>query len=138
MRSFDIARVQAQGDGTFRVEVERSAWGIEFVPGSPGTVGAFIDEATGDTGSTYYRTHSFLLCDGVSGDEIAAFRKATVEERKRMYIGWKRREVERTLGADHALCDRCGVAFKVYRNAWNRAGLCSRTCHEAWKKSQAP
>jgi hypothetical protein len=129
----------ACGKETFRVEVERSAWGIEpkAVIGSMGTVGAFIDEASDDDGSLFCRTHSLLRCGSVSGTEIATFMKASLEERKRFYIGWKRREVEATLGPDHAICDRCGVAYKIYTNAWNRAGLCSRPCHQAYRKSQS-
>ena len=98
---------------------------------------AFLDEATDDAGgSFFYRTHSLLRCREVSGNELAAFLDAPIEERRRMYVEWKRRELRATLDDAHALCDRCGVAFKRYENDWNRAGLCSRTCHEIHLKSQ--
>ena len=133
-------RCKGCGRDSFGVEIERSASGIDLnalVAGSMGTVGAFIDEASEDHASAYYRTHSFLRCTGIFGAEIAAFMKGSIEERKRLYIGWKRREIEAALGSDHGICDRCGVAFKRYENAWNRAGLCSRTCHQAYLKSQS-
>ena len=121
------------------MEIERSASGIDVsaLVGSMGTVGALIDEASDDHGSAYYRTHSFLRCGGIFGSEIVAFMKAPIEERKRMFVGWKRREIEATLDADHGICDRCGIAFKRYENPWNRAGFCSKSCHQACQKSQS-
>lgn len=130
----------ACGKDSFRVEIERSASGIDLRPlilESMGTMGALIEEATDDHASAYYRTHSFLHCTGIFGAEIAVFMQASFDERKRLYVGWKRREIEETLGPDHGICDRCGVAFKRYENEWNRAGLCSRACHQAYLKSQS-
>jgi hypothetical protein len=130
----------ACGKDSFSVEIERSASGIDLQAlflRSLGTVGAFIDEATDDHASTYYRTHSFLRCGGIFGSEVVEFMKAPIEERKRMYVGWKRREIEAALDPGRGICDRCGVAFKRYENPWNRAGLCSRTCHHAYQKSQS-
>jgi hypothetical protein len=155
MRTFELAKIDCSACGKapkpsqhgrpcaacgkefFNVEIERSAWGIELVENSPGTVGAFVDMASDDSTSLFYRTHSFLSCKAILGTEIAAYMKAPLEERKRLYIAWKRREIQAELGPDHAMCDRCGVAFKVYENAWNRAGLCSKACHQAHTKSQA-
>jgi hypothetical protein len=126
------------GGGHFTVEIERSAAGIEVTlegGGGGGWAGLVFDDDEG-AGITRYRTHSFLRCRDVSGDEIAEFMGASLDRRKRLYIGWKRREVEHGLGHDHAICDRCRVAFKVYPNKWNPAGFCSKSCHAAEMKSR--
>jgi len=99
-------------------------------------VRAFVAEATDDgPSSLHFRTHSFLRCEGVSGDELVAFLAAPIDVRRRMYVAWKRREVESGLDADHLICERCRVSFRVYANAWNKAGRCSKACHQAQMKS---
>lgn len=127
------------GNATFGIEIERSASGVEVAVGNAfgGMVGTFVDLASDDAGdgSVYYRTHAFLRCEDVTGEEIVRFLGAPIEERRRLYVVWKRREIESRLGGDEAVCGRCRVSFKVYANGWNRAGFCSRTCRSAELKS---
>jgi hypothetical protein len=116
--------------------VERSASGVDVsLSGSAGAVGAFIDEATDDGSGIVFRTHAFLRCKDVTGAEIVEFMEAPIARRRRLYISWKRREVESRLGFDRAICGRCSVAFKVHENEWNGAGFCSKTCHGTHLKS---
>ena len=127
----------------FTVQIERSSSGIDeaalaqmLVPGG-GWVGAFMREATDDgPASIRFKTHSFLQCQGVSGTEIVSFLSASVEDRRRLYIAWKRREIEATLDSSHRICGRCQVKFRAYSNDWNQAGFCSRVCREAESKSR--
>ena len=101
-------------------------------------MGAFVDLATDDAGGTglLFRTHSILNCDDVSGAEIVGFVRAPTEERRRLYVSWKRREIEASLAEGQRVCERCRVVFKIYDNEWNRAGLCSKSCHAAFMKSR--
>ena len=85
----------------------------------------------------YFRTDSLLECDGVRRTEIIEFLAAAVEERRRMYIAWKRREVENNLRADQRICARCKVSYRLYANAWNKAGCCSKACDQAHRKSRS-
>src|SRR5687768_9240911 len=81
----------ACGATIFAVEIERSSWGFdpELSGIGGGAVGAFVEHAADDAaGPLFYRTHALLRCDGVSGNEIAAFLAAPVEERRRMYVDW--------------------------------------------------
>jgi hypothetical protein len=136
----------------FQVDLERAASGFNgenlldallrnaAYGGAGGELGFLLDVATDDVGGpgVYFRTRTFLPCDGVSSREIAAFLAGTLEERIRTYVAWKRREREWTLPEGHRICVRCRVAFKVYDNEWGRSGLCSRTCHRAFRKSGSP
>jgi hypothetical protein len=130
----------------FKVEIERSASGINgdnfldvLVSGSVGggTVGSFVDIAMDDSEGSglLFRTHCILSCGGVSGGELVGFVRASIEERRQMYVLWKRRDIESHLVEGQRLCERCRVLFKVYDNEWNRAGLCSKSCHAAFLKS---
>jgi hypothetical protein len=85
--------------------------------------------------SPYFRTDAFLDCKAVSREGIAGFLDAPLEERIRLYVSWKRQELEASLPADHRICPRCHVEFKVYDNDWGRAGFCSHACHQAAMKS---
>jgi hypothetical protein len=149
MRRFEIVRVSCGGcrevqnpkgwtgacttcgRDRFRVVIERAASGLESLE-----LEDFIRGASSDgPADPYWHTESFLQCSGISGVEIAEFCGAPIEERHRMYVSWKRRELESTLTPDQAVCGRCGVIFKIYDNAWNRSGYCSRSCGTAAAKS---
>jgi hypothetical protein len=127
------------GRGSFHVEIERAASGWEslaledFMP-KPGYAALLDDDAS----QRYWRTQSFLECAGVSGEEVDNFRSAPVELRRKMYVGWKRRELEARLTPDQRVCGRCGVIFRAFGNAWNRSGYCSRACKSAASKSKNP
>jgi hypothetical protein len=122
---------------SFVVEVERAASGWEafdledFLP-RPGPT-ALLDDGPSDL---YWRTQSFLECRGVAGREVAAFTMATIEAGRKMYIEWKRRELEGAMSPNQRVCERCRVIFTSYRNKWNLAGFCSRSCAAAAIKSQ--
>ena len=136
------------GGGQFRVEIERSAsgmngenildalWGGATVGG--GAVGEFVNMAMSDDEGSglYFRTFSHLTCTGVSGAELSGFLGAAIEERRRTYVGWKRRELEAHLAEGQRICERCKVLFKVYDNDWNKAGLCSKSCYHGFMKSR--
>ena|SRR5437762_8063754 len=123
------------GRASFRVVIERAASGWEpfdlddFMP-RPGYAALLNDPA-----ERYWRTQSFLQCGGVSGEEVVEFRSAPIEVRRRMYVRWKRRELEATLTPEQKVCRRCDVIFKAHENEWNRSGFCSRSCHGVSVKS---
>jgi len=71
----------------------------------------------------------------VSADELVDFMAAGADERRTLYIGWKRRDMEANLSEDYRICGRCQVPFKTYEHDWNRSGLCSKACHHAHAKS---
>jgi hypothetical protein len=143
---FDPTCPSCRGD-QFNVEIERSASGIDgeniietLWKGTTmggGAVGTFLDVAMDDEQGSgdIYRTYSLLSCKSVSGQEILSFLGVSVEERRHMYVIWKRREIETQLTDGHRICERCKVLFKVYDNDWNTGGFCSRTCHIAFIKS---
>jgi hypothetical protein len=124
------------GHSSFRVEIERAASGwegsnvVDFIPGSYGDL---LEDASSDL---HWSTQSFLECRGVAGDEIAAFRPAPIELRRRMYVDWKRRELTATRRPDRGICGRCRVIFTIYENEWNRSGFCSRTCLSSASKTR--
>lgn len=128
--------------GSFRIEIDRSSEGWDFDGVFTRGIGAgdlafLLDAATDDLGGPgpFFRTRARLACAAVSAEEIAAFREAGLEARIRRYVAWKRGEVEASLPADHRVCARCRVAFKVYDNEWARSGFCSRACRHAFLKS---
>ena len=121
MRWFEIVRVSCEGCGKlqdpdrwpgrcpgcararFRAEIDRSASGLEAFE-----LVDFIRGTSSDgPGNPCWRTQTFLTCSGVSGDEIAEFCGAGMDERRRMYVAWKRRELEAALTPDRAACGRC-------------------------------
>lgn len=116
----------------FRVVIERAASGFESYE-----LADFI-RGTGSDGPAepFWHSQSCLKCAGVWGDEIAAFCGASIDARRRLYVAWKRRELESSMSPEQAVCGRCGVIFKVYDNDWNRAGHCSRACGHAAAKSR--
>jgi hypothetical protein len=130
----------------FGVVVERTAtgfdvsgWGqvagLSFVVGGDLAPLAFAAMQGPGALSPFYRTHSILEAADVPGMEILVFLQAPVEERRRMFVKWKRKENEARLLASQKVCGRCGVVFTAYSNAWNAAGLCSRICHHAFTRS---
>jgi hypothetical protein len=104
-----------------------------------GELGFLLDVATNDVGGPgiYFSTRTPLACGGVSSLEISEFLTATVDDRTRKYVAWKRREIEASLPQGHRICARCRVSFKGFDNAWGRAGLCSKACYKAFMKSWA-
>lgn len=118
---------------SFRVEIERSASGWQ-----PYSLEEYLAGPRGSNGPSdpYWKTLSFLMCGGVSGDEITQFCAAPIDTRRTLYIAWKRRELEATLTPDHRICERCRVIYKIYENPWNRLGYCSRSCSHAALKSK--
>jgi hypothetical protein len=130
---------------TFAVELERSASGVDvenllasffFSPG--GAFGALVNETVGDGDAPiYFKTHSLLECDGVSAAEIVSFLATPGAERRKMYVAWKRRELEESIAGDRRICGRCKVSYRVYANTWNKAGYCSNACHQAQRKSRS-
>ncbi|HVR84358.1 MAG TPA: hypothetical protein VMU54_08610 [Planctomycetota bacterium] len=134
------------GETTFSVEIERSSSGIDWsnlVASSSSGLGGgdlslLVDAAFDDAGpsSPYYRTDAFLRTPGVPCAALKEFLEASLEDRIRLYISWKRREVEASLPPGHRICRRCRGEFKVYDNEWGRAGLCSRVCHHAFLRSR--
>ncbi len=138
----------ACGGKAFSVEIERVSSGYDasiasYHPGSPvyGSgmleVNLLVDLAFGgDTRrSPYFRTDALLHCNGVSQAAVAEFLASPLEDRIRLYVSWKRREVEAALPPGHRICPRCHVEFKVYDNEWGRAGLCSKACYHVFTKS---
>ena len=154
MRRFSILRVKCEScrklqepkgwagrcpgcsSASFRVVIERAASGWEsfdledFMPRPE--YAALLD----DPAERYWRTRSFLQCGGVSGEEIEEFRSAPMETRRRMYVTWKRRELEATMTSDRRVCERCRVIYKVYENRWNQSGYCSQSCGNAAAKAK--
>jgi hypothetical protein len=138
------------GGTVFSVDLERSALGLngenlvdallQNVGSCGGEVGFLVDVLMDDVGGSgvYFESHTALACSRVSADEIQDFLGAALEARIRIYIGWKRREVEAAaLPPDHRFCVRCRVAYKVYDNLWGRSGCCSKACHRAFLKRWA-
>jgi hypothetical protein len=137
------------GQASFHVELERVSSGLNgenFLDAvvqnalsgySGGEFGLLLALATDDVGGpgVYFKTHAFLRCGSVSFREISEFLLANVEARTRTYVAWKRRELELALPEGCRICNRCRVAFRVYANAWGRAGLCSKACYQAFMKS---
>jgi len=126
------------GSDMFHVLIERAASGWESYDVSdlmPGPVGA-AGLVSGGGAEPYWRTQSFLQCGGVLGEEILEFRSEPMESRRRMYVGWKRRELEATMTPDRRVCERCRVIYKVYENRWNQAGFCSQACGNAAAKAK--
>ena len=97
---------------------------------------AALDALLDDPAERYWRTQSFLQCGGVSGEEIEEFRSAPMESRRKMYVTWKRRELEATMTSDRRVCERCRVIYKVYENRWNQSGFCSQACSNAAVKAK--
>lgn len=121
----------ACGGRRFRVEIERSAWGLESFEWVDLIPRPALGRYLRDPVEPFWRTQSFLTCSGVSGAEIAAFLSAPMEARRSQYVGWKRRELEAGLTKRRRVCARCRVVYTIYRNAWNSEGYCSRTCRSA-------
>ncbi len=144
-------RCRSCANASFRVELERSSSGLNgenlldaLVQNAAsgnggGELGLLLAIATDDVGGggVYFRTHSALACTRVSFQEIEEFRAARADHRTRLYVAWKRRELELSLPEGHRICARCRVAFKVYENEWARSGLCSKACYQAFMKSRA-
>jgi hypothetical protein len=142
-------RCRTCANSSFRIELERSSSGLNGENlldalvqtagsgGRGGELGLLLDLATDDQGDPglYFRTQASLSCASVSSQEIAEFLAATVDARIRIYVAWKRREVELSLPEGRRICARCRVSFKVYDNEWGRAGLCSKACYQAFMKS---
>jgi len=159
MRRFDVSRITCASCGhhqavaafasrcfqclgsAFRVEIERSASGLDWEEAALSLASAFavttpIDFLdTDDPAGIYYRTHSFVNLAQVDGDDLCRFLKAPLPERRRMFVDWKREESESLLFHGEQVCRRCRVIFKPYANAWNDSGLCSRACRRAQEKS---
>jgi hypothetical protein len=121
--------------GSFQVELERVASGWESFD---------LDDFKAILGAApyplprnpFWRSKSFLACSRVSGDEILKFCSMSEAPRRRMYIAWKRRELEATLPSWQGVCKRCQVIYKVYKNDWNRREFCSRSCGAAASRSK--
>jgi hypothetical protein len=116
---------------SFRVVIERAAsgwepFGLEDFLSRPGPA-ALLD----DPMEHYWRTESYLQCGGVLGEELVEFRSAPIESRRRMYVEWKRRQLEADLTPDQRICERCRVIYKVFENRWNQSGFCSQACRNA-------
>jgi hypothetical protein len=153
MKRFSILQVNCEGCGvlqdpkswsgtcttcgrdSFQVEIERSASGWESMDFQEFLAITFghSNETYGDP---YWSTQSFLECGGVLGDEIAEFCSATIEARRKMYIAWKRRDLEASLASGQKICRRCLSIFKAYKNEWNGQGFCSRSCWKAASKAK--
>jgi hypothetical protein len=127
------------GGTSFHVVIERAASGWEsfeltdFLPGPTGAEGLLSD---GGGREPYWSTQSFLQCAGVGGEDLMDFRSAPIELRRRMYIEWKRRELETTMPPGRRVCERCRVIYKIYDNRWNQSGFCSQSCSKAAGKAK--
>lgn len=163
MRRFEVSRItcrrcghdQPAGSFTsrclhchgfrFRVEIERSSWGVDYGEmaelaclGTGTAWGAFAALSMGyDAGpDPFYRTQALLSLEAVDGLDVERLLRAPLEERRRLFVEWKREETESRLLHGEKVCRRCGLIFKPYPNAWHGAGLCSRACHRASKGAQ--
>ena len=164
MNSFEASRVTCKNCGTeqvpsafetpcprcqddrFQLEIERSAWGIDLrnllepaglflVFGDAGPALVLLKEGE-EASNPYYRTHSSLDLESVSGRQVIEFIGASLLERRAKYVSWKRREVESKLEASQRVCSRCRAIFVPFRNEWHQAGYCSRACYQVSVKEQ--
>jgi hypothetical protein len=88
------------------------------------------------SGGGPWSTESLLECEDISGEEITRFCGVSIDERRQMYVAWKRRDLEASLAPSERVCERCRVIYTVYANDWNRRGFCSRSCEGAASKSK--